>query len=97
VTGSQRTLVAEALPSAPRTDPAALGERSDQVAVGREQVLPPGGRYALHCKRCGVRAEVRDTDGRIAQHPTRIPDFAVEKVMVIFSGTCRACRGHRPR
>jgi hypothetical protein len=90
VTGSQRTPVAEAHLSACRTEPAAVGERPDQAAVGREQVLPPDGRYAFHCKRCGVRTEVRTTtDGRTAQHLTRVPDFTVEKVTVIFYGTCR--------
>ena len=97
MTGPQRTPAAEAQMSAWRTEPAAVGERPDQVAVGREQVLPSDGRYAFHCKRCGVRIEVRATDGRIAQYLTQIPDFTVEKVMVIFYGACRACRGHRPR
>ena len=97
MTESDSTPVAEAQLSAWRTEPAAVGERPDQAAVGREQVLPPDGRYAFHCKRCGVRVEVRTTDSRIARHLTRVPDFTVEKVMVIFYGTCRACGGHRPR
>jgi hypothetical protein len=65
--------VAEAQLSAWRTELAAVGARPDQPAVGREQVLPPDGRYAFHRKRCGAHAEVRTTDGRIAQHLTRFP------------------------
>ena len=96
MTGSQRTPVTEAQLSARRTGPAAVGERPDQAAAGREQVLPPDGRYAFHCKRRGVRVEVRTTDGRIAQHLIRFPDFTVEKIMVIFYGTCRVCRATDP-
>jgi hypothetical protein len=96
VTGSRRTPVAEAQLSAWRTELVSVGERPGQEAVGREQVLPPDGRQAFHCKRCGVRVEVRAADGRIAQHLTRIPDFTVEKVITIFYGTCRACRATDP-
>ena len=95
MTEPEGTPVLQAQLSACRTEPGAAGERP-AAAAGREQVLPPGGRYAFHCKRCGGRVEVRTTDGRIARHLTRVPDFTVEKVMVIFYGTCRVCRATDP-
>jgi hypothetical protein len=86
---------AEAWASARSPEPPAIAEGLDQAAVGRG-LLPPDGRYVLECRRCGVRVAGRGADPRIARHLARLGDFTVEKISVVFHGTCRDCRERSP-
>jgi Fe2+ or Zn2+ uptake regulation protein len=74
-----------------------MPERAGSAATGRDE-CPPGGRYRVECRECGISADAGGAIGEqpLLRHPPGAGGFTIENVEVIFRGICSACRERRP-
>lgn len=74
-----------------------MPERAGSAAAGRGD-CPPGGRYRVECRECGISADAGGAIGEqsLLRHLPGAGGFIIESMEVIFRGICSACRERRP-